>query len=787
MTANELAAAYEAILALVTPVATDPKRLKPGQLCHLLNSTPLGHVLKDRQLRGHRERAGSRIGDDKSIDLLRYVAWLVIEARNLPPASSPQSPGSTLEPADVYAAKREKERARNAAASRSGRDVGPLPPVENPKRRAAAEASLQVFCETYFPGRFFLGWSDDHLKVIARLERAINKGGLFALAMPRGTGKTNLCEVAVLWATMTGRRNFVALIGASRQAANENADAIRAELESNDLLAADFPEVCVPIRRLEGFANRCVGQLCDGQRTHIGWGADEIVLPTVKDSQASGAVIRLGGITGRLRGMKFTRPDGRLVRPNFVIVDDPQTDKSAASELQCDTRERIVQGTILRLSGPAEKIACVAPITVVRKGDLADRLLDRTKFPEWQGERFKLLYQFPDNMKEWEHYRELLFDSLRNDGDGAEARRHYKKHRQAMDAGARVAWPDRKEPDYISALEYAMRLFFTDEAAFWSECQNEPLTDKVEQNALDRAKLALRLNNLGRGVVPAACTRLTAFIDVQKKCLYWMVCGWTENFGGAVIDFGTWPDQQRRYFTLRQVTRTLQKAFPKSGLEAQIYSGLNELAGELLGREWQREGDDDAPMRIDRCLVDANWGESTDVVYQWCRETPHAAIVGPSHGKFISAASKPFHEWQRKPGERLGCHWLVPSVAGKRAIRHVLIDTNWWKSFLAARLTTAVGDRGALVFAAKAGTAKRPGDDLTLLFDHLTSEYPVRVSAKGREVDEWKLRPGRDNHLWDCGVGCAVAASMLGVSLSASEAPKKPKPPRQRKAVTYLF
>jgi hypothetical protein len=781
MATSILAAAYDAILSLVTPVATDPKRCKPGQLCQILNSTPLGHVLKDRALRAHREAAGNRIGDEKSIDLLRYTAWLAnqVRDRKLPAA------GDVADAKDVYAAKKEKERARNAAASRSGRDVGPLPPVADPKRRAAAEKSLLVFCETYFPGRFYLGWSKDHLKVIERLQKAVEKGGLFALAMPRGSGKTNLCEVAVLWATMTGRRFFVVLIGASRGAAMENAHAIRAELELNDLLAADFPEVCVPIRKLEGFANRCTGQLCDGERTHIRWGADEIVLPSIKGSKASGAIIRLAGITARLRGMNFTRPDGQCVRPDFVIPDDPQTDKSAISEPQCDQRERIMQGAVLGLAGPGKKIAGVAPMTVVRTGDLADRLLDRDRFPEWQGERFKLLYQFPDNMKEWEHYRELFVDSLRNDGDGKEAREHYKKKRKVMDAGAVVAWKDRKESDDISAIEYAMRLFFKDEAAFYAEYQNEPIVDTIDQNALSPEKLALRLNNLGRGVVPNDCTHVTAFIDVQKKCLYWLVAAWSEDFGGAVLDFGTWPDQERRYFTLRQVSRTLQKAFPKASLEGQLYDGLTATAAYLFGREWKRENG--TPMPIEKLLVDANWGESTDVVYRWCRETTHKALVFPSHGKYISASAKQFHEYKRAPGEVIGTHWLVPSVAGKRAIRHVLIDTNYWKSFLAARFTTAVGERSSLMFSARAKHGKQPADDLSLLFDHLASEFPTRVASKGREIDEWKVRPNADNHLLDCAVGCAVGASMVGVKLLASQTVRKPKPTVKKERVSYLF
>ena len=119
-------------------------------------------------------------------------------------------------------------------------------------------------------------------------------------------------------------------------------ESIKTELDGNELLAEDFPEVCHPIRCLDGIANRCSGQLYQGERTHIGWTAKDIVLPTIPGSKASGAIIKVAGITGRIRGMKFKRADGQSVRPSLVVIDDPQTDESARSLSQCATRESIL-------------------------------------------------------------------------------------------------------------------------------------------------------------------------------------------------------------------------------------------------------------------------------------------------------------------------------------------------------------------------------------------------------------------------------------------------------------
>ena len=59
-------------------------------------------------------------------------------------------------------------------------------------------------------------------------------------------------------------------------------------------------------------------------------------------------------------------------------------------------------------------------------------------------------------------------------------------------------------------------------------------------------------------------------------------------------------------------------------------------------------------MKVEKCLIDANWGQSTDVVYQFCRESAHANVIVPSHGKYIGASSKPMSEYKKAAGDRVG-------------------------------------------------------------------------------------------------------------------------------------
>ncbi len=733
-------------------MATDPRKLRPSELCRLLNSTPLGEVINERQLHRHRSRAGMRIGDGRHVDLLRYIAWL-IQIRHEP------KPDSNV---DSYEQMKERARARNAALALAGRDIGELPAVVNIDRKRQAATDFRYFCEAYFPLTFHLPWSNDHLKVIARIEQAVLRGGLFSMAMPRGSGKTTICECACIWAVLNGHRDFVCLIGSDEGHAMDMLESIKMELDGNDLLLEDYPEVLYPIQSLDGIANRCNGQLYKGQRTHIGWTAREIVMPTIPGSIASGAIIKVAGITGRIRGMKYKRSDGKTVRPSLVVIDDPQTDESARSLSQCATRESILAGAILGLAGPGKKISGIMPCTVIRPSDMADNILSRDKHPEWNGERTKMVYSFPENERLWQRYTEVRAGSLRAHGDLSLATAFYIENQTAMDAGAVIAWPERFNHDEASAIQHAMNLRLQDEAAFFAEYQNEPLPEVTGLEAeLSADQVAAKFNRMKRGELPLETNHLTMFIDVQGNLLFYVVAAWNEDFTGYVIDYGAFPDQKRPYFTLRDARYTLPMATKASGLEGAIYGGLEQLTGSYLSREWRR--DDGAHLRIERCLIDANWGSSTDIVYQFCRQSSHAGILLPSHGRFVGASSQPFSEYKRKPGDRVGHNWRMPNVKGKRAVRHVIYDTNYWKSFIQARLLVPMGDRGCLSLFGDSPEQHR------LFAEHLTAEYRVKTEGRGRTVDEWKIRPERpDNHWFDCIVGCAVAGSIQGVSLEAT-------------------
>lgn len=673
-----------------------------------------------------------------------------------PPAPAPVAPDVAR--AKAYEAHRERMARRAAELSESGRDIGPLPPVINPERKANAATSFRAFCESYFSATFALEWSPDHLRVIAAIESAVLHGGLFAFAMPRGSGKTSLVETAALWALLYGHKDFVAIIGADEEHARTMLDSIKTECEVNEDLLDDFPEAIYPIAALEKIHQRASGQLYRGRPTNISWTASEVQFPSIEGSKAAGGIIRVAGITGRIRGMSAKRAhDKKKVRPSLVLIDDPQTDESAKSPTQVATRESVIKGAILGLAGPGAKISGLCTVTVVAPDDLADRLLDRSQHPAWQGERTKLVYAWPNSEELWAQYAELRRDGQRA-GRGTEAADEFYRDRQSqMDAGAVVAWQARKNVDEISAIQHAWNLRIDrGEAAFAAEFQNEPILQETENGRLQKKELAARAINLARGIVPLHCEQVTAFIDVQERVLFWLVAAWNQSFGGNVIAYGCYPEQPSNFFEAAHVKKTLAIAANGAGFEAAISAGLESVTNDLMGREWTRE--DGAAMRVGQMLIDANWGQSTQTIRTFARRSTYAASILPSHGRGIGASSQPIAERNRARGDRIGLNWRIGQIsAGQRS---VIYDTNFWKSFVAARMRLALGDPEAI--------ALHKGEH-DLFVEHCVAEYPVRVESRGRVVDEWKMS-GRDNHWWDCLVGCAVAASIAGVTPSATEA-----------------
>ncbi len=667
---------------------------------------------------------------------------------------------------------RHRERARIASRKRSvdSRDIGPVPAVVNPERREACWNNWELALTTYFPEAFPLPFSDDHKEVIGIIQDVATNGGQFALAMPRGSGKTTIATGCVILSILTRRRRFAVVISSTAEAATDEIIAdIKVELTYNELLYEDFPDVIHGIPQLELDNKRSLGQMVEGEKTLCKVGRNKIVFPTLAGNPNSGAVIQGAGLLGRIRGMKHALKDGTKIRPDFVLPDDPQTEESADAPPQTTKRARIISGAVLGLAGPKKKVAAVMLCTAMRPNDLTERTLAS---PHWRGKRTKMLVSFPTNMKWWEDYLDFRSECTRTGQPVSVVNQRYIENRAEADEGAAVSWVHRFNEEEISAIQSAMHLWYKDASIFAAEYQNEPTADVDDTNTPSCDLIASKTINLRRGMVPKWATKMTAFVDVHLEALYWMICAWSDDFTGHVVDYGIYPSQNRSYIALREVTETLQKLSGSSQPQGAIRWGLDGIVALLSEKkDGERTGfatEDGRVLQISKIGIDQQY--QTDTVHEMILRSKHAAILTPTQGRGIKAGNSPMESWAKKPNEHIGYHWTRKWGEARRATYHK-IDTNFWKTFACERVAAQLGESGCLsVFGDRPETHK-------LLREHCISETAVKTfRADGSLLWEWQDPvAGRDNHWFDCLSNNFAMASILDCKLANASPSAKQK------------
>ena len=672
-------------------------------------------------------------------------------------------------------AERSREQSRQAA------EIGPAPQRDEALYERY-RFNLWLFLAECFPESLGISpLSDDHRRIIGRLQETILSGGQELVIMPRGFVKSTICECAAIWAAGYGHRSFFVPLAATDEMAKLALDSIQYELETNERLMSIFPEVCHAARALEGVPQRARKQTIEGKRTRIEWSTKRVVLPTVEGFAGSGAIIWPRSIVSKgLRGTRFKRPDGRQARPDFVLGDDLQTDDSADSAAQTVKRMNTLNKTVLRLGSHRSKLAIVIVGTIIQPGDLLDQLSDQKKHPAWRTIKVPMLKTLSKAHDEWlGKYAEIRTSyNPKDDADKARAEReaneYYAANRERMDAGAEASWASCYNDHELSAIQHAYNIWIdTSEEAFMAECQNEPVRDTGGLAMLTADEICRKQSDFERGIVAAENVLLTAFVDVHPGILYCEVWAWQPNFSGDMVESFTLPDQRRKYFAHRSITRRLKHLFLGRDAEATATAALDALlhGSETLGivglmrREWQRS--DGVPMRIRCCLVDAN-GELRDVVVRVLSRSPFAASLHPSFGKGITARNAPMSSWPDARKQQAGPEWLFTKPRPGE-VQGVIYDTNYWKARFHRGLALPKGSQGALQLHKAKPTEHR------LAADHYLAEKPTEVTVGSRSVLEFALKPGADNHRLDCAVGNMVAASRCGITNVERAARRKRK------------
>ncbi len=627
-------------------------------------------------------------------------------------------------------------------------------------------ADFELFCRTYYPSLFYLPWSDYHKRTAQRIQQTVDDGGWYARALPRGGGKTTLCKCGITWATLRGAKKYPVIFAATEGLAGKLLHSIKMQLLTNPLLYEDFPHTIHAIRHLKNQARKAGGQHWGGALTFIEWGASRIVLPWIEheSSTANGVVIEAYGIESASRGLSCDTPRGDSVRPDIALADDPQTRASAKSPSQTKTRLDYLTGDVAYLAGPGKPMAVFCTCTVMYEGDLADQILNTETNPEWSGERTKLVEKFPEDLSKWDSYAEKIRECWRNKEPITAATEMYLADRHGMDDGFRVSWEHRYDPGEASAIQHAMNRRIRNEAMFFAEYQNEPMVVQDDFELLSADEICAKTTNCNRGDIPSECSVVTAFTDVQMEHLFWMVCAWTPDFTGYILDYGAWPEQKRNYFTRRDIRKKLTHVY--GGDEnAVIYSALTDLGNKLAGATYRKLDGTEIPFG--RWCVDIGYRPTPITAY--AEQSEFRNVIALTRGVGVTATMDPFSDAERaRKWKTSHGHWFWKDGPGPA--RKVRFDANHWKTRIHRALRLPANSRGSIQLFKASPQIHR------MLADHLRAEKASKVEAKGRTVFQWTEIPGMDNEGLDNLVGCALGASICGIAPEVERALPKQAP-----------
>jgi hypothetical protein len=635
-----------------------------------------------------------------------------------------------------------------------------IPRCAKPARRKKCLADPELFLKTYFPDRFYYPFADHQKEIIAEICRMVHVGGNKAISAPRGDGKTEIVIGMMLYLILNKMITFAVVIAANGEMAENIYTEIRDQFETNELLYEDFPEVCHPIRELQGAPGRAGKQHVAGKRTRIEWKTKRFILPHVPGSRYGGVCMRWYGLDSAIRGVRI-----RGKRPDFVLLDDPETEESAQHDGQIKSRERILNRAVKGLAGQGKRITAVALCTIQNTRCLAARLTDRSIYPAWGGQRYAFVVTWPDKeaMALWQEYIHLRQEDQRADPPlehGPNATAYLLENWEAMHRGAKMAnehrfisdpGPDGKPLEH-STLQHAFN-FIADGgedgwAAFAAEMQSDPLPDaEFEASGLNIDQVQRQLYAGVRGQYPADADHRVMAIDLGKLACHWVDVAWNNDppAAGRVVHYG------------------VAEAYPTDDdpttIDRAILNCLLRWRDEVMAL-------DPVPKYV---LVDS--GTFTDAAYAFVKRVgrPFLATKGQSAGQFRS---------QKQTDERIiGSNWNgIWQQQPQLWLYHLNVDH--WKSWCHQRWLTPVRDNDGTWQAGSLSlptpTAKREHQTFA---KHICSEEEREEFKPGKGLRRFWHPLHANNHWLDAMAMACAAGSMLGVRLVSSLGDAEPEKP----------
>jgi hypothetical protein len=676
----------------------------------------------------------------------------------------------------VAGSERERDVARKRAERAAAKEVF-IPNCDDRERRELLESDDCEWLRWYFEELFWYEFTYQQREMIQAIRNAIIDGGDQALAASRGEGKTKIFERMLMKYTLAGAIKCSVLFAATGSLAQDSLQSIMQEIETNDRLMADYPEVCGPVRALEHTPNRAHYQLVTGKRhddgepyqavpSRFSWCGQEIVLPNVPGSPSAGAIIATRGLDSAVRG--FNKRNRRV---DVAGIDDPDTEETVNNEEQAAKLEKRIDRAIAGLGGQQRSVARVMLTTLQNRICCSYKFTDPAQKPSWKGRRFRFLVKPPDRADLWEEYVQLRQADWQNETDFASE--FYAERRAIMDAGAEVANPHRFTPQQLSALQfYYDQVAKTDPVSVASEYDNDPPeeTGPIE-SGLTAHRIQKQVSGYPRKVVPPECAVVVQGIDVGKVLLHWVVRAFRADATGFTIDRDVTP-----------VHGTVVNS--DEGLDVAIMRAIKQRMAEIEADPYKTV---DGQSRAGGSHVDRRRLPDQHGHLPACRELGLGVMPAMGFGKSAGCARANFSLDQKpREGVIVGDGWTLVEIDKIHwpGLWRVNMDADRWKAWEHDRWMSDPAKPGCMfLFGEASDDPKRLSQDEK---EHMSYAKQIVAEVEIEEVHKGVLRrrwhsKSDKNHWLDASYMADVAACIKGIRLLRQHQAQPASPPAPRK------
>lgn len=322
---------------------------------------------------------------------------------------------------------------------------GALLTGENGLRKQLAAIDLEYFGRAYLPHYFlrpspaFHGelddiWSQGVMKgldpMVASKTISRMPGCRRAAQAPRGHAKsTTFTFKDTLHAALYGYKHYIIILSDSSEQAEGFLIDIKAELEENDAIRADF-----------GYPQGKV------------WKAGVVLLKTNIKIEAIGSGKK---IRGRRHG---------AWRPDLIICDDLENDENVNTAEQ---RKKLASWYYKAVSKAGDTYTDIVYIGTLLHYD--SLLAKVTKNPEYISKKYRGVISFANDTTLWSAW-EAIYTNLGNDNRQIDARNFFEANKPDMLLGTEVLWEEK-----LSYYDLMIIKVSEGDASFNSEIQNDPI------------------------------------------------------------------------------------------------------------------------------------------------------------------------------------------------------------------------------------------------------------------------------------------------------------------------